>query len=92
MKFHANHRICPSSRLLMCRRVLEKGWTLRQPAEAAGCSVRTEAKWLARFRDGDRELLDRLALAPGSTDSSGRPDRVDRVGAQAEAILPTAGE
>jgi transposase InsO family protein len=59
MKLHANHRTCPSNRRLICRRVLEEGWTLRQAAEAAGCSVRTVAKWLRRFRDGDRELLDR---------------------------------
>jgi len=59
MKLHANHRTCPSSRLLICRRVLEQGWTLQQAAEAAGCSVRTAAKWVARFRAGDRELLDR---------------------------------
>jgi transposase InsO family protein len=59
MKLHANHRTCPSSRLLICRRVLEEGWTLRRAAEAAGCSVRTAAKWLRRFLDGDRELLDR---------------------------------
>jgi transposase InsO family protein len=39
--------------------VLEEGWTLQQAAEAAGCSARTAAKWLRRFRDGDRELRDR---------------------------------
>ena len=59
MKLHANHRTCPSSRMLICRRVLEEGWTLRQAAEAAGCSVRTAAKWLGRFRAGDHALLDR---------------------------------
>jgi transposase InsO family protein len=59
MKLHANHRTCPSSRRLICRRALEEGWTLRRAAEAAGCSVRTVAKWLARYRAGDRELLDR---------------------------------
>ena len=59
MNLHANHRTCPSSRLLICRRVLEQGWSLPQAAEAAGCSVRTAAKWLARYRAGDRELLDR---------------------------------
>ena len=58
MKLHANHRTCPSSRHLICRRVLEEGWTLQQAAEAAGCSVRTAAKWLARYRAGDH-LLDR---------------------------------
>lgn len=59
MKLHANHRTCPSSRLLICRRVLEQGWTLVQAAEAAGCSERTASKWLKRYREGDRELLDR---------------------------------
>jgi len=44
---------------LICRRVLEQGWTLQRAAEAAGCSVRTAAKWVARFRSGDRYLLDR---------------------------------
>jgi transposase InsO family protein len=61
MMLHANHRTCPSSRRLLCRRVVEDGWTLRQAAEAAGCSVRTAAKWLARFRAGDQELLDRCS-------------------------------
>jgi len=59
MKLHGNHRTCPSSRLLICRRVLEEDWTLAQAAEAAGCSARTAAKWLKRFREGDQELLDR---------------------------------
>jgi len=59
MKLHGNHRTCPSGRRLVCRRVLEEGWTLRQAAEAAGCSVRTAAKWVRRFRDGDHLLLDR---------------------------------
>ena len=59
MNLHANHRTCPSSRRLICRRVLDEGWTLQRAAEAAGCSVRTAAKWVARFRAGDRVLLDR---------------------------------
>ena len=59
MKLHGNHRTCPRSRQLMCRRVLEEGWTLQAAAEAAGCSVRTVSKWLQRFRAGDSELLDR---------------------------------
>ena len=58
MKLHANHRACPSSRRLICVRVLEEGWTLQRAAEAAGCSVRTAAKWVARYRAGDRDLLD----------------------------------
>jgi transposase InsO family protein len=58
MKLHANHRTCPSSRKLICRRVLEEGWTLAQAAAAAGCSERTASKWLRRYREGDRELRD----------------------------------
>src|SRR5262245_51455640 len=59
MRLHANHRTCPSSRWLICRRVLVEGWTLGRAAEAAGCSERTAAKWVARYRAGDRQLLDR---------------------------------
>jgi transposase InsO family protein len=59
MKLHGNHRTCPSGRLLICRRVLEEGWSVRQAAEAAGCSERTASKWLRRFREGDAQLLDR---------------------------------
>lgn len=59
MKLHANHRTCPSSRRLICRRVLEEGWTLAQAAEAAGCSEHTAHKWLKRYQQGDHELVDR---------------------------------
>ena len=59
MKLHRNHRTCPNSRLLICRRVLDEGWSLRAAAAAAGCSERTAAKWLARFRAGDDRLEDR---------------------------------
>ena len=59
MKLHANHRTCPSSRRLICRRVLVEGWTVARAAEAAGCSTRTASKWLCRYREGDVELHDR---------------------------------
>lgn len=60
MKLHANARTCPHSRLLIVERVLEEGWTLTRAAEAAGVSVRTAAKWLARYRvEGEAGLYDR---------------------------------
>jgi transposase InsO family protein len=59
MNLHRNHRTCPSSRALICRRVLEEGWTVARAADAAGCSARTAAKWLKRFKDGDERLEDR---------------------------------
>ena len=58
MNLHGNHRTCPSSRRLLCERVVEDGWAVRRAAVAAGCSERTAAKWLARYRSGDRVLAD----------------------------------
>ena len=60
MKLHGNARTCLHGRRLIVERVLEQGWTLTQAAEAAGVSVRTVSKWLARFRaEGAEALLDR---------------------------------
>jgi transposase len=59
MRLHGNHRTCPSSRRVICERVLERGWTVARAAEAAGCGERTAAKWLRRYREGDRQLFDR---------------------------------
>ena len=75
MKLHANHRTCPSSRKLICRRVLEEGWALARAAEAAGCSQRTASKWLKRYREGDSELLDRSSR-PGRSPNRLPAERV----------------
>jgi transposase InsO family protein len=80
MKLHGNHRTCPSSRLLICRRVLEEGWALRQAAEAAGCSERTAAKWVQRFREGEQELLDRSSR-PWRSPMRLPSDRVEAIAA-----------
>ena len=72
MKLHANHRRCPSSRRLICRRVLEQGWTIAQAAEASGCSERTASKWIRRYREGDHELIDRSSR-PGRSPNRPRP-------------------
>jgi transposase InsO family protein len=69
MKLHGSARTCPNSRCLIASRVLERGWTLAAAAEAAGVSVVTARKWVGRFADGDRRLLDR----------SSRPRRIDRL-------------
>jgi transposase InsO family protein len=70
MKLHGNARTCLHGRRLLVERV-EQGWTLTQAAEAAGVSVRTVSKWLARFRvEGAEGLLDRSSapsLVPGRT-------------------------
>jgi transposase InsO family protein len=58
--------------------VLEEHWTLQQAAEAAGCSVRTAAKWLNRYRQGDRELLDGSSR-PGHSPSRLPQPRVEAI-------------
>ena len=69
MRLHGNARTCPHTRQLICDRV-DAGWRLAAAAEAAGVSVRTAAKWLARYR---------AEGAPGLVDRSSRPVRMPRM-------------
>lgn len=78
MRLHANHRTCPSSRRLICRRVLDEGWSIARAAEAAGCSERTVCKWLRRYREGDHELCDRSSR-PRRSPSRLSPERVQAI-------------
>ena len=69
MELHGNARLTPRGRTLMCRRVRDEGWTVREAAEAAGCSERTCYRWLARF-DAGEVLADRSSAprsVPGRT-------------------------
>jgi transposase InsO family protein len=60
MRVHANARLTPAGRRLLCHRVIDEGWTVAAAAEAAGCSQRTAYKWLRRFRaEGRVGLIDR---------------------------------
>ncbi|HEU4726690.1 MAG TPA: IS481 family transposase [Kofleriaceae bacterium] len=72
MKLHGNARLSPKGRLLLCRRVLDEGWSLAQAAEAAGVSERTAGVWVRRYRaEGELGLLDRSSAphrVPGRTD------------------------
>jgi transposase InsO family protein len=69
MKLHANAKLTPAARLLLCRRVEESGRSFREAAEAAGVSERTARKWLGRYR---------AEGPPGLTDRSSRPRRQPR--------------
>jgi transposase InsO family protein len=81
MKLHGNARTCPHSRLLLCRRLLEEGWSLARAAEAAGVSERTAAKWLARYRaEGEAGLVDRSS-APGEVANRTAEERIEVVAA-----------
>jgi transposase InsO family protein len=60
MKLHANAKLGPKGRRVMCRRVVEEDWSLTQAAEAAGVSERTCRKWVDRYlTEGEAGLEDR---------------------------------
>jgi transposase InsO family protein len=64
MRLHPNARTCPLSRRLLVERVEKEGWTVQAAAAAAGISVRTAYKWLARWRaEGQAGLQDRSSRA-----------------------------
>jgi transposase InsO family protein len=65
MSTHRSAKTNVYQRQLLIRRVRHEGWTQRQAAVAAGVSVRTVAKWLAR-------------AATTLTDRSSRPRRQPR--------------
>ena len=80
MKVHANAPLSPKGRLVLCRRV-EQGWTLGAAAEAAGLSVRSASKWLARYRaEGELGLCDRPST-PRSIPHRTPDDRVEAIAA-----------
>jgi transposase InsO family protein len=63
MNLHANAALSLNKRLVLARRVLEEGWTLKKAAEAAEVSVRCARKWVGRYRaEGEMGLLDRPSV------------------------------
>ncbi len=60
MRLHPNAKTTPSGRWLLVQRVRKERWTVLAAAEAAGVSLRTAYKWLARYRgEGQAGLTDR---------------------------------
>jgi transposase InsO family protein len=59
MRLHRNAKTTPKMRQLLVERVTRQGWSQGAAADAAGVSLRTVAKWIARARQGDTELGDR---------------------------------
>jgi transposase InsO family protein len=82
MRLHANAALSVKKRLVLCRRVVEQGWTLTKAAAAGEVSVRTARKWVRRYRaDGEAGLVDRCS-APRR-----QPTRTDERRVQAIAAL-----
>jgi transposase InsO family protein len=69
MNVHSRARTCPASRALLVQRVRAEHWPAAHAAAAAGISVRTVFKWLARYRDEG---------AAGLHDRSSRPHHSPR--------------
>lgn len=64
MRLHANAKLTPEGRALLVRRVQREGWRMADACQAAGVSVRTGYRWLARYRaEGVAGLRDRPSIA-----------------------------
>jgi transposase InsO family protein len=64
MKLHGNAALSLNKRRLLAKRIVEKGWSLAEAAEAAEVSERTAGKWARRYRaEGDAGLLDHSCAA-----------------------------
>ena len=84
MRLHRNAKTTPLMRQLIVDRATGQHWTQARAAEAAGVSVRTVAKWVARWRAGDRACRCRIA-APPTAPARGRGDRPPHRAASTDA-------
>jgi transposase InsO family protein len=57
MNVHKHARMTMHGRALLVSRILDERWRVAGAAEAAGISVRTAYKWLARYRAGGAAAL-----------------------------------
>jgi len=82
VKLHPNAKTTPFARQLLVDRVRRLGWSMHDAAQAAGVSLRTGYRWLARERtEGRAGLQDRSSRArriPHRT-SRQRADRIERL-------------
>jgi transposase InsO family protein len=64
MNIHKNARMTVHGRALLVARVCDHGWRVEDAALAAGVSVRSAYKWLARWRAGGEGALHDRSSAP----------------------------
>lgn len=88
MNSHKHARLTRAGRALLVNRVLQQNWTMRQASEAAGVSLRTGYKWMARFRnEGPDGLLDRSSR-PHRSPQACPPEQVQLFEQQRRQRLP----
>ena len=82
MKLHPNAKLTPLARELLVGRVRRLGWPVLDAAQAAGISLRTAYRWLARERqEGLAGLQDRPSRARCIPHRTGRhrAERIERL-------------
>ncbi len=82
MKLHPNAKTTPFARQLLVDRVRRLNWSMQDAAQAAGVSLRTGYRWLARERnEGAAGLQDRSSRARRIPHRTGarRTDRIERL-------------
>jgi transposase InsO family protein len=82
VKLHSNARLTPFTRQLLVDRVRRLNWSMQDAAQAAGVSLRTGYRWLARERnEGAAGLQDRSSRARRIPHRTGarRTDRIERL-------------
>jgi transposase InsO family protein len=79
MNIHEHARMTFHGRLLLVIRVRAQGWPVGHAAAAAGISVRTAYKWLARHRAGGAAALHDRKATPARCPHRLPDDRVDQI-------------
>jgi transposase InsO family protein len=81
MRLHRNAALSLKKRELLCRRVVEEGWSLSEAAAAAEVSERRAGEWVRRFRaQGEAGLLDRSS-APKTVHNRTSERRIEAIAA-----------
>jgi transposase InsO family protein len=82
VKLHPNAKTTPLGRELLVERVRKLGWSMQDAAQAAGISLRTGYRWLARERNEGRSGLRDRSSRPRRSPrriSGLRADRIERL-------------
>ena len=79
MKIHRNAKTTFHMRALLVSRIQVQHWTPAAAATAAGISVRTTYKWLARYRVGGRSALGDRSSTPQRQPRRTPPEVVARI-------------